>query len=49
MNAHARSGLERFALGSVTMAVVQFAPCPVLVTHRAPGGEPAYDEDDDID
>lgn len=36
MNCHARSGMARFALGSVTMAVLQFAPCPVLVTHRVP-------------
>jgi nucleotide-binding universal stress UspA family protein len=34
LNCHARSGSARFALGSVTMAVVQFASCPVLVTHR---------------
>jgi len=34
MNCHARTGLTRFALGSVTMAVLQFASCPLLVTRR---------------
>jgi len=33
MNCHARSGLARFALGSVTMGVVHLASCPVLVSH----------------
>ena len=32
MQSHGRSGFERVALGSVTMAVVSMAPCPVLVT-----------------
>jgi nucleotide-binding universal stress UspA family protein len=31
MAAHARTGLARVALGSVTMGVVNSAPCPVLV------------------
>jgi nucleotide-binding universal stress UspA family protein len=31
MGAHARSGVARFALGSVTMRVVHRSPCPVLV------------------
>jgi nucleotide-binding universal stress UspA family protein len=35
MGSHARAGVARFALGSVTMGVVGLAPCPVLVT-RAP-------------
>jgi nucleotide-binding universal stress UspA family protein len=39
LNCHARSGLARFALGSVTMGVLQFAPCPLLVTHRLPHGD----------
>ena len=34
MNCHARTGLARFALGSVTMGTLQLASCPVLVTHR---------------
>lgn len=34
MNCHARTGLARFALGSVTMGALQLAHCPVLVTHR---------------
>jgi nucleotide-binding universal stress UspA family protein len=32
MQTHGRDGLERVALGSVTMGVVTMAPCPVLVT-----------------
>jgi nucleotide-binding universal stress UspA family protein len=32
MGTHGRSGVARFALGSVTMGVVGLAPCPVLVT-----------------
>jgi nucleotide-binding universal stress UspA family protein len=32
MNTHARKGFARFALGSVAMATVGLAPCPVLVT-----------------
>ena len=35
MNCHARHGLARFALGSLTMSVLQKAPCPLLVTHRS--------------
>jgi nucleotide-binding universal stress UspA family protein len=31
MTTHARSGISRFALGSVTMQVVHRSPCPVLV------------------
>jgi nucleotide-binding universal stress UspA family protein len=34
MNTHARSGMPRLGLGSVTMGVVHLAPCPVLVTHN---------------
>jgi len=34
MNCHARTGLARFALGSVTMGVLQLASCPLLVTHH---------------
>lgn len=38
MSTHARSGLERFALGSVTMGVLNMARCPVLVSPpRSPG------------
>ena len=36
MRSHARTGIQRFSLGSETMAVVHLAPCPVLVTRRAP-------------
>ncbi len=36
MGTHGRSGLARLALGSVTMAVVHRAACPVLTTR--PGG-----------
>ena len=35
MNSHARSGIPRFALGSVTMGVLHLASCPLLVTHAA--------------
>ena len=34
MNCHARTGLARFALGSVTMAVLHLVSCPLLVTHQ---------------
>jgi nucleotide-binding universal stress UspA family protein len=34
LNCHGRTGLARFALGSVTMGVLHLAPCPLLVTHR---------------
>jgi nucleotide-binding universal stress UspA family protein len=33
MNCHASRGLSRVALGSVTMAVLHLAACPLLVTH----------------
>jgi nucleotide-binding universal stress UspA family protein len=35
MNCHGRGGIARVTMGSVTMGVVQLAPCPVLVTHHA--------------
>jgi nucleotide-binding universal stress UspA family protein len=35
MATHARSGLERIGLSSVTMGVVGLAPVPVLVAHTA--------------
>jgi len=35
MTTHARTGLPRFVLGSVTMAVLHHAPCPVLVVRSA--------------
>ncbi|MGO9877529.1 MAG: universal stress protein [Acidimicrobiia bacterium] len=34
LNCHARSGLARFALGSVTMGVLHLVSCPLLVSHR---------------
>jgi len=34
MNCHARTGLARVALGSVTMAVLHLVTCPLLVTHQ---------------
>jgi nucleotide-binding universal stress UspA family protein len=34
MKTHARSGVQRFVLGSVTMAVLSQASCPVLVVRR---------------
>lgn len=34
MRAHARSGMTRFALGSVTMSVVHLVSCPVLVVAK---------------
>jgi nucleotide-binding universal stress UspA family protein len=40
INTHARTGLQRFALGSETMAVVHLAPCPVLVTRRRSTADP---------
>jgi len=36
MNCHARTGLARVALGSVTMGVLHLASCPLLVTHYRP-------------
>jgi nucleotide-binding universal stress UspA family protein len=35
MASHGRTGLGRVALGSVTMALVGLAVCPVLVTFRS--------------
>jgi nucleotide-binding universal stress UspA family protein len=32
MTTHTRTGLTRFMVGSVTMGVLNSAPCPVLVT-----------------
>ena len=40
INTHARTGFQRFSLGSETMAVVHLAPCPVLVTHRRSTDDP---------
>ena len=34
VSTHARKGFARFALGSVAMATVGLAPCPVLVAPR---------------
>jgi nucleotide-binding universal stress UspA family protein len=34
MSCHGRTGLNRLALGSVTMGVLHLASCPLLVTHR---------------
>jgi len=36
MSCYGRTGLSRAALGSVTMAVLNLAACPLLVTHVAP-------------
>ena len=33
MSSYARTGIARVSLGSVTMAVLQLAECPLLVTH----------------
>jgi nucleotide-binding universal stress UspA family protein len=33
MSSHAARGIDRLALGTVTMNVVNMAPCPVLVSH----------------
>ena len=33
---HARSPLRRFLLGSTTLRVVEYAPCPVLTVHPLP-------------
>ena len=33
MSSHAARGIDRLALGTVTMSVVNMAPCPVLVSH----------------
>ncbi len=35
MSSHGRTGVSRVALGSVTMAVLNLAACPLLVTHCA--------------
>jgi nucleotide-binding universal stress UspA family protein len=40
MAAHGRTGLARVTLGSVTMGVVNSAPCPVLVVPPGFGGAP---------
>lgn len=37
MSSPSRDGLARFALGSVTMGVLQLVSCPLLVTHREAG------------
>ncbi|MET0386415.1 MAG: universal stress protein [Polyangiales bacterium] len=37
IGSHGRSGLARFALGSVAERVVRHAPCPVLVARAEPG------------
>ena len=44
MKCHARTGLARFALGSVTMGTLQLASCPVLVTHRDASASPEAEE-----
>jgi nucleotide-binding universal stress UspA family protein len=36
MNCYGRTGLARIALGSVTMALLHLAACPLLVTHGTP-------------
>lgn len=36
MSCYGRSGVARVALGSVTMAVLDLAACPLLVTHGTP-------------
>lgn len=36
INSKGRAGLPRLALGSVTMGLLNLAPCPLLVTHRIP-------------
>jgi nucleotide-binding universal stress UspA family protein len=36
MGTHGRTGLSSVLLGSVAEKVVRLAPCPVLVTRRAP-------------
>ncbi len=36
MSSHGRTGFARATLGSVTMAVLQQATCPLLVTHLTP-------------
>jgi nucleotide-binding universal stress UspA family protein len=39
MSSHGRTGVGRFALGSVAMQTVAMAPAPVLVVHRPGPGE----------
>lgn len=34
MGTHGRTGMERWALGSVAERVVRYAPCPVLTVHE---------------
>ena len=36
MSSYGRTGLARFAFGSVTMAVLNLVSCPLVVTHCAP-------------
>jgi nucleotide-binding universal stress UspA family protein len=38
---HGRTGLARFALGSVASTIVRVAPCPVLVVRSGPAGPAA--------
>ena len=40
VGSHGRTGLKRVLLGSVSEHVVRHAPCPVLVVHERPVGEP---------
>ena len=35
---HTRSPLRRFLLGSTTLRIVEYAPCPVLSVHATPAG-----------
>jgi nucleotide-binding universal stress UspA family protein len=39
MKTHARTGVQRFVLGSETMAVLHHAPCPVLVVREESAAE----------
>ncbi|HET6951614.1 MAG TPA: universal stress protein [Acidimicrobiales bacterium] len=39
VGSHGRSGLSRLVLGSVAMACVNHAPCPVVVVRAAPAGD----------
>ncbi len=39
MGTHGRSGLKHILLGSVAERTVRLAPCPVLTTRGAPGGQ----------
>jgi nucleotide-binding universal stress UspA family protein len=42
MSSHGRSGVRRWALGSVAEHVIRHAPVPVLVLHRPREGEPLH-------